>query len=320
MMDASNPKLKEAFVQLRGSARLSSEEIDSRLEKALSPTYWQQLNPLLSVGEMPPAGIDETKETDFQPTDVLDRLRSEGYFQLDPLVSPTVIGRMREGIEVLKQNQWLPVFAFVYDEFWTIVRTPFLRRLLTEALGPGYKQIGHLWAHYVTPVRGAHGWGPHVDGVTGLEASNRLSIWIPLSDATLDNGCVYLIPQDLIDKSGVTEFSATSTYTLSDLQEFLQNSRAMPARAGSILGWGFQIIHWGSTCARPGNPRISIALEFVGEGAVPVKDEPLVDADLNLPSLPRRLHLIGQAILEYQKFETRAVRYVELARRLLELR
>src|SRR5207245_2078717 len=126
----------------------------------------------------------------------------EGYFQAEPLFSVRVIQRLRNGIEVLRKEDWPPVFSFIYDEFWLATRGPSLAGLLSTALGPEHRQIPHLWTFYIPPTRGATGWLPHVDGWEKSDGSgdrsNRLTVWIPLSEATLENGCMYVIPKHLL--------------------------------------------------------------------------------------------------------------------------
>lgn len=101
------------------------------------------------------------------------------------MLSVPFIQRMRERIETLRAKDWPPVFAFVYDEFWHVARAPFLAHVLSQALGPGHLQLPNLWAHYVYPNNA--GWSPHVDGRYGAD---KVSLWIPLSDATVSNGCM----------------------------------------------------------------------------------------------------------------------------------
>src|SRR5207244_2616081 len=109
------------------------------------------------------------------------------------------------------------------------------------------------------PTPGASGWPPHCDDAN---RPNRVTVWIPLSDATLDNGCMYVVPRDR---------------AAADADARLQACRALPAAAGSILGWNFDVLHWGSTCTRPGEPRIAISQEFIAPGAATAADElPLV--------------------------------------------
>src|SRR5439155_714271 len=86
----------------------------------------------------------------------------------------------------------------------------------------------------------------------------------PLSDATLDNGCIYLIPRDLIAAETAEAFIRTQTVGFAELAELLQGSRALPARAGSVLGRDYPLIHWGAKRALPRDTRavVAAALRF----------------------------------------------------------
>jgi ectoine hydroxylase-related dioxygenase (phytanoyl-CoA dioxygenase family) len=306
----------ETLLQLLERARFSEAEVASRLQNAQDPEYWQKRNPNLSVGLEPSAEGIETASLDSRHrSELLKRFDQEGYFQTQPLLSKSVVEVMREGIEVLRKEQWPPVFALVYDQPWQAIRTPSLVQLLSEILGPGYKQISNAWCHYVFPNKGSSGWYPHMDG---YNMPNRLSVWIPLSDATLENGCIYVVPQGCVPET-IGDFSKLTNVSRAELQALLQSSRALPAPAGSILGWHFQLIHWGSTPGRAEHPRISMAVEFIAKHAQPTSDEePLFEGCAALPTFRQRLLVIGKGILEYERFEPTLFRYREFANRLVE--
>jgi hypothetical protein len=312
--------LTNALRQLLERSQLDSGQVSSRLEQARSVTYWERLNPSLAVDRNIPGGVHETRSMSLRDQGAaIERLAVDGYFQLGPLLSGTTVRRMRECIEVLKREDWPAVFAFVYDEFWQVTRVPSLVRLLSAMLGRGYRQVRRVWAFHVAARTGAAGWPPHTDGGNRPESSNRLAIWIPLSDATLDNGCMYVTPQRRlparIEESGLRP----GTYSSPDVQALPQASRALPARAGSILRWDFRLIHWGSVCGDARTPRVSLSVEFNGGDVEPESDEhPLLDAQVALPTLAQRLGLIGRAIDDYQRFEPLMLRYHELAQRLAE--
>jgi ectoine hydroxylase-related dioxygenase (phytanoyl-CoA dioxygenase family) len=139
-----------------------------------------------------------------------------------------------------------------------------------------------------------------------------------LTDATLDNGCIYVVPGNL-NTAGIGERRALRAASNLQMRELLQRGRALPARAGSLLGWYFRILHWGSVCHVAGAPRVSLVMEFIGAGERALDSElPLYDPREGLPSLPQRLHAIGRAILQYKRFELRMRRYVELAHGLMK--
>ena len=299
---------------------LRESEVSAQLQKALSASYWEGLSAL------PSAVVDAVSSPDFgertpadtpSESELLDRLKREGYFQIEAIISAPVMGRMLTCVETLRREGWPPVFAYVYDEFWSVARLPPLVRLLRGALGHGYKQLPHIWLHYVEPQEGAHGWPPHIDS---YERAHRLSVWFALSDATLDNGCMYLIPKDLTPRGVTASFDRIEPVGMPALLELLQGVRALPVRAGSALCWEHDVIHWGSTCRhRTPQPRISLSLEFIGERAAPAEDElPLLDCQARLPTFVERLRVIGRAIGAYAGFEPLPQVYSALAKRLAE--
>jgi hypothetical protein len=298
------------------------QEVAWLVGKAVTISYWKELNPSLTIGEGRIPDVIETEAIGAQAIDRLSsRLAIEGYFQSRPILWSSLISRMARSIEVLRQEGWPPVLAFVYDEFWYVTRGPSVVRLLTAVLGEGYRQIPHVWCHYVdrgtTPV----GWVPHIDGGSHASSrSGRLSIWLPLLDASLENGCIYLMPKDRVSEGAVEKLTYSTILDVTDCRRLLQASRAVPARAGEVLGWGFDLLHWGSHCsAEARNPRVSLALEFIDGQTQPRDNElPLLDAKDSLPHFRQRLNAISNGILGYHKFEPVVAKYHRIARRIIE--
>jgi hypothetical protein len=295
--------------------RLAPGEVNARVESALSEGYWRDLCPDMSLGEGSPDAAPEAETLDAPSREaLLKKFEREGYFQTAPLFSAATVGRMARCIEALRRADWPPVFAFVYDGFWEVTRGPAVSGLLSAALGEGYRQRPDLWAHYVHRSRGA-GWLPHVDG---HRKANRATVWIALSDATLGNGCIYLIPRNMAPGEVAREFPKLESVGIEDVRALLHGSRALPAPAGSVLGWGHDVIHWGASCGPADAPRISISQEFVSAAEPRAAGKtPLLDAR-RLPTFAARLHTIATAVVAYQKFEPLNVKYLELAGRLLE--
>ena len=305
----------EALRKLLEQTRFAPGEVSARLESALSEGFWLKLCPDLSLGKSSPNSALEVEALNAPGRDALVRkFEHEGYFQTAPLFSQTTVGRMAQCVEALRRADWPPVFAFVYDEFWEVTRGAALSGLLSATLGEGYRQLPHIWSHYVHQLRGA-GWRPHVDGYRKVK---RATVWIALSDATLSNGCIYLIPRNMAPGEVAREFPRLESLGIEDVGALLHGSRALPARAGAVLGWGHDVIHWGASCGPAEAPRISISQEFVSGGEQRAVDKtPLLDAR-RLPTFAARLHVIATAVVAYQKFEPLNVRYLELAERLLE--
>ena len=312
----------QALNELLARARLSDEELRSHHELAVDPSYWRELCPRVSIDSS--QALIETQPVDRQLVEnCANQLGSRGYFKTDPLISESTIESMRECVEAVRKAGWPPVFAFVYDPFWAVTRIPFMAEFLSGVLGAEFNIImSRSWCYYIPPSRGAGGWTPHADDYSS--PAHRLTTWIPLTDATLDNGCMYVVPKDLTygghapKKERLRSRMVTSEYCL----ELLHSCRALPASAGSILGWDPQTIHWGSRCHEPSQPRISIGCEFVSKGVVPRPHEkkelfPGQPAG-TLPTFAQRVRHIALSIRIHHRRDLIAGKFAELAERLIK--
>jgi hypothetical protein len=207
----------------------------------------------------------------------------------------------------------------VYDDLWQILRAPSLRRLMERALGPGYRHSPRVWAHFVPAEKGASGWPPHVDGGSGTHTADRLTLWIPLGDATLENGCMYLVPKHLLPASAPDDFaSAMGSLDAATWRAMLQGARAVPVRSGAVVAWDFQVVHWSSLAGEAEAPRVSLAIECLGERIAPApSEEPLLDPAA-LPPFAERLRAIARGLLSYDRFEPPMLRFAGLARAILD--
>lgn len=305
----------QAVQQLLERTRLSPTEIEQNLQKATDAAYWARLIPDLTLERSELPWPTPTAPADAQQQEkLLAMVATKGYFQTDPILPPAMTSRMRHGIDVLRKEGWPPAFAFVYDEFWLASRHPSLVRLLNDLLGSNYTQNGHVWTHYVASAPIARGWAPHFDG---LNRPNRITVWLALSDATLDNGCMYVVPKDAIPRRMLQSDCSAGKVDWAEAKSMLHACRALPTPAGAALGWTFDVLHWGSVWCG-GEPRMSISMEFLGGEVTELPDEmPLINPGADLPSLGKRLHAVCGTILAYKDFDPLLIRYVELAEQLL---
>jgi len=284
---------------------LDREAVRSLFGRAMDVRYWRRLIPDMTVEGQPSAeAVSDTPSEDAFPLAILKQVQEDGWFQLDPIFPAEALTRLKKALDVLIGAGWLPVFSFMYDEFWTLTRAAAVRRILSILLGPKYRQRAYFWTHYVQVRPGAHGWDPHTDASLspGLLPSGRpamMSLWIPLSEATLDNGCMYVIPTSSYPTIGA-RFDSLGGVTREELGTLLQCARALPAKAGSIMGWHGQVVHWGSRAnGRSPQPRISLALEFQNAELAADPSTLLMDPDAPLPSFRQRLLLIAAQIKMY---------------------
>jgi hypothetical protein len=311
-MRASPEQLASAFQTLLKQSELSPEDTEKRFREALDIDRWRRLVPSASIGG----------EGDAVPAHVSDadaarekrRLDKDGYFRLPQVFDPAHIARMRRIVEAVRVDGWPVAFAFVFDEFWTIARSPEVASFIESAVGEVYLQNTVVWAHWVSGERGVAGWSAHDDYRSGGDAF--LSAWIPLSDATVENGCMFLLPagfsrelSDAVD----TDRPMPPRAVRAALQEVI----ALPVAAGGMIGWRGDLLHWGGANAGGTEPRLSLALEFRSQDAKASKFEsPLIDPRAPLPPFRLRLFAIVKALREYTKFEPLLLRYLPLAERL----
>jgi hypothetical protein len=302
---------REAALEMLKAARLPVAEVTKLLEKALDPDYWHRLNPECGVEAASVAWDDSLDPGTI--ASAAEQFADEGYFAVEPVLPAALIERMRRCVDVVRSANWPPVFTFIYDDFWNIIRTKSFGQLLEALLGRDYRQNSVVWTYYVSPVRRCAGWRPHSDG----NGDYRLTVWIPLSDATVQNGCIYVIPRDLMPSTLPAKFREWESVNKRQLVGLLQASRALPAKPGAILGWDHDVIHWGSFSRGNVAARVNIGLEFLGAAAQPNGWEgPMIDR-VTLPNFSLRLYTIGKRILEYGKFEPKMRLYADFGRELM---
>jgi protein arginine N-methyltransferase 1 len=276
---------------------LDDAAVDDLAARALDETYWRSLRP---------EGPRVEAELDAAPA--VAALEQHGWFAIDGAIPRELATSMLEAVERVRAAGWPPVFAFAYEEFWSLFRTPAIRALAATAIGDDAAQTAYFWTHIV----GDAGWAPHADAASDDEPP-RLNLWLPLRDATLDNGCMTVVPRDRaprVDINRAPSFDRETTMAL------LQSARAVPAPAGALLGWDFRTIHWGS--ARhdaDAPPRVSIAIELCSAAAMRERGEEAIALDA-VPDLRARLRLIAGAMATYARREPDLARFEGLRARL----
>jgi hypothetical protein len=282
------------------------ETLEASLLQATSPAYWQ------SLWSGPSAACEAT---DFElPETLQTKLVSKGYVSVPDVVPDLVLEEVISAARAVEAAGWLPTFAFLYDAPWRLARLPAVRKIVAELMGAGYRQLPDFWAYHVQ--NGERGYRPHREvsrdemvGPDGLPRS--ITVWIALSDATLENGCIYVIPRDLEQQPLDPEEYGDDPTAL--IPYLLHRARALPVSAGSLLAWNHLILHWGSF-SNPDTPnaRRSISFEFIrGDVEPSLHPHSILPADLGpqfpltlgldepLPSFAARLFLVARNIRHY---------------------
>ena len=104
------------------------------------------------------------------------------------------------------------------------------------------------------------------------------TMWIPLTDATTHNSCIYVLPfpKDPVMRFYLGGASLQGLHAASNkMSQQWSKVRALPAAAGSILAWSTYILHWGSESTEwTDAPRISIGVYCETEDAPRLCDRP----------------------------------------------
>lgn len=241
---------------------------------------------------------------------------TDGYFELPGAIPPNVVRRMNDAIDAVVAAGWPPAFVFVYDEAWLAARAPGLSQVLNAVLGPGYLQICHVWIHVVKAAAGATGWSPHTDGHANSNPRGRLSVWIGLTDSTIDNGCMHVIPR----RAAATPPDLLSRFHHRDAQfdraevaSLLHAAHALVSAPGDALGWGFDIIHWGGPVRRAAHERRAFSFEFVSASVELEETDGAVIPNDTLPAFDARLRAVATGLIAYRRFEPIIDRFADVA-------
>lgn len=294
----------------------------ARLSEAEDPAYWRALAEDLSVADGSRGAATDAVDGES----LCARLLHDGFAAVPQAVAAEPVARARAAISVVERAGWPRVFAWVYDELWACARAPRVHAALRSVLGEGYRQLPGLWVNEVAPSRGARGWGPHVDEPGPAEtiagAPARLTAWIALSPATVDNGCMYYVPHHAAP--GLAErFSSLERVASDELLGWLHAARPAEAQPGTLLLWRTDLFHWGSVATGlASEPRLALALEAGHERApVPATRRPALDPRADV-SFKERLSVIGRGLLAYGKAKDRepfAHAFVPLGEELCDL-
>ena len=272
------------------------EDLAARLGKGMSPDFWRRLCPELTISSEPfsnrPPPLPMDRE---EASRLLEQIVEEGYLQTPPLFSPDAMRRCATAVSSVVRAGFHPLFAAVYDEIWQLLSG--LGDVFDPILGQDYRLVPNIWIWHVDAGAELSGWPPHRDAPSSntLRPDGRptlVTVWIPFTDATPLSSCIYVLPL-----SRDTNFPGNlEKETIDNLQDV----RALPVQAGSILGWNQYIIHWGSRGSRRADgPRINLGIYFQSNDVPPYPDA----RDLSGPlSFEQRLAFISAAIAPYIDF------------------
>ncbi|MBV9045809.1 MAG: phytanoyl-CoA dioxygenase family protein [Alphaproteobacteria bacterium] len=277
------------------------------LDQVRSPDTWRRFAPGFHIGDN--AYLKSVTALDLganRREELMGQLRFDGYFHESGIDLGIDHAAVATTVRALSAAGILPVFAFVFDEFWM----PFhkLHPWYAGLLGD-YAMLPAFWVWNLEPSKGDAGWAPHRDkGHMALlpDGSPRaLTTWIPLSPSLPLNGCMYIVP--------ASADPAYGTPNDNQIRFELPAIRALPAQPGDVLMWNQAVLHWGGrTSPRAPHSRVSMAFEFQQTGTAPYYEPPLKPRAF-IP-FDQRLTLIANQILRYRhmyKFDPATVAIAE---------
>ena len=220
------------------------------------------------------------------------RLDYDGHFVFENVFSLESTAPLRQAIEELTVRGWPAIFVSLFDEFWQMVQAlqPIGRQLLKD----DYMIFPDYWVWHVDHRQPQSGWRPHREAVVNVADPNyptdSVSLWVSLSNATTENGCMYVLP-----KSKDKGYPHTIKFDMSTLQHV----KALPVPAGSVIGWNQSVFHWGSSNSREATEsRISFAMEL---RPISCKDDiPYMMASDHFPDFKERLRLVAMQFINYK--------------------
>jgi hypothetical protein len=227
--------------------------------------------------------------------DAFTRARSEiaarGYFRWQGLVDADRCARLARSVSALCRRGWDAAFIGLVDEVWQLCFH--LAAIMRRVLEPSMLFRRELFAFCVDPElaagrsRGvpAHRDRPDsgFDRVDGLAMPRHCTCWLSLTEADEANGCMYLVPARADDDASLASPPLESKLGL-----------PLPTRAGDLLAWNGQAVHWGGRrdAARARGSRISLAFSLTDSRIPSIGGFAPVEPD-TLPGLAERLSLVA---------------------------
>jgi len=233
------------------------------------------------------AGIAPQRHVEVRESLVNDaereRLRAQGYMQLDHVLAPGSCEELAACVEHLVEAGVPPVFAFVYDAFWDLFDA--IARGIGPPLGRTLQVLPDFWVWRVTAAKAEGGWSPHRDyrsavvrGADGF--ADRLNVWVALTDAPRNNACLSLVPRP-----------SDTAYPNLEVDP-CAGAVDLPVRAGTALVWDANLLHWSNPADPNAKPRISAAMTL--ERATTVSARP--------SSFQERLDTVAMQIVRYEPY------------------
>lgn len=255
-----------------------------------SPEFWRRLAPELTISDV--QSVQPRLRNVAMGQAERRRLINDGFIHQRQPGIEAPWSKIATALERIVATGFPAAFIGVYDEVWSIAAqmAPVMDGLFNgkAALVPDF------WASHTGSGDAGAAAGRRRGGAALFRdgSPKSVSLWVPLTDATPENGCVYLVP------AGQDRNYGKADATRADAP--LTGIRALPAKAGDALIWTGETYHWRGRPARdnPDGPLASLAFEFQSrdcgafEGLI-IDSYPYVPFETRLGLLARQMPRYG---------------------------
>src|SRR3990167_2643901 len=161
-------------------------------------SIWKALHPQEKIEEEKPLQAVVQYPFPFQSKEShLTLLKEDGYCYLPALIRPDTVDRMLSCVEQMRARGLPPVYCFAYDLFWQLILE--IDPILREILKGEYLVIPNVWTWVVEGGKEAAYFPPHrdlidEDFIDEEGMPTLFSLWIPLTDVSTFNSCMYVLP------------------------------------------------------------------------------------------------------------------------------
>ena len=219
------------------------------VERWFEADYWRALVPAsCTISDVGPSSVSDPTQTNAAalaplvlPEPLIEelqqRMTTDGYFELGKEALATagsaydtyaaVVERLGIGVRALVAKGWPASFIILFDEAWQLVQL--LGRVMRATTG-GNECMMDLVAWHIDPSVEEAGFTPHRDRSLGLQELDTAEVaagfrqpggasprdgtcWIALSDASCDNGCLYVVPRSADPAYALGDCSAAASPT-----------------------------------------------------------------------------------------------------------
>jgi hypothetical protein len=269
-------------------AQGGDRELGELVRKLEDPSFFER------VGHALHAKADRAASSAPTTQGIAEAIRTSGWSALEAVLAPSETRPLIEAIDALGEEGVPPLFVYAFEATWEVGAR--IARTLSAALCAPYVVLADAWAFRVAPGPDHAGWSPHrgtYELASDRSAPDSLNVWVALTDATVDNACMHLVPLD--DDPGYP----------SDLRSHAaaERARPLPVPAGTALFWNANVLHSGGrSSARARAPRISLTFTLRRADHVRVRPETPAFDEVG-GDLRARLDVIAAQIRVYGELE-----------------